>query len=82
ASYRLTSGRIVQYIDSHGHLSGMATSVARSEIIESFGPNFTRLPANIQDHLKNAAQFDINLLAPYAKLMPRTMRDGFASEGL
>jgi hypothetical protein len=82
ASYRLTSGRIVNYIDSHGRLSGMATSVARSEIIESFGSNFTRLPPNIQDHLKNAAQFDLNLLAPYAKLMPRTMRDGFASEGL
>ncbi|MGY3582024.1 hypothetical protein ACVIGB_001053 [Bradyrhizobium sp. USDA 4341] len=82
ASYRLTSGRIVSYIDAHGKLSSMATSVARSEIIESFGPNFSRLPASIQDHLKNASQFDLNMLAPYAKLMPRTMRDGFASEGL
>lgn len=82
ASYQLGSGRIVGYIDARGRLSSTATSFARSQIIEGFGSAFNRLPPQIQEHLKNAAQLDLNLLAPYARVMPKTMRDGFAEEGL
>lgn len=82
ASYKVGAGRISDYIDASGKLSSMATTVARSQIVSGFGSNFSRLPVKIQDHLKNAGQLDLNLLAPYAKLMPAGMREGFAKEGL
>jgi hypothetical protein len=82
ASWKLGTGRIVGYIDASGKLGSWATSFGRSQIISGFGPNFARLPAKIQDHLKNAEQLDLDVLAPYAKLMPPAMREGFVKEGL
>lgn len=82
ASYQVTGGDISRYIDSRGFLSKTATIWGRSRLIDGFGPDFERLPAKIQEHLSKAEQFDINLLAPYARLMPKSMRDGLASAGL
>lgn len=82
AGYKLGAGRISGYIDAAGRLGSWATSVARSQIISGFGSNFARLPAKIQDHLKNADQLDLNVLSSYARFMPPAMRDGFAKEGL
>lgn len=76
-------GRIGGYVDAKGLLRGYATTLARSKIIEGFGDGFARLPRELQEHLQNAAQFDLNFIAQYAhRWMPKAMRDGFAENGL
>lgn len=82
ASYQVTAGQIAGYIDSRGFLTKTATTLARSRLIDGFGAAFEHLPTRLQDYLKNSEQFDMNLLAPFAKLMPKSMRDGLASAGL
>lgn len=82
ASWKIGAGRIAQYVDASGKLGAWATSFGRSDIISGFGSNFARLPRAIQEHLQNASQLNLNVLAPYAKFMPAAMREGFANEGL
>jgi hypothetical protein len=80
--FKIGKGDIAGHIDKDGKLGFMATSFARQKIIDGMGENFAKLPKNVQEHLKNSSQLDLNLLAPHQNLMPEAMKKGFADNGL
>jgi uncharacterized protein (TIGR02594 family) len=80
--FQIGKGQIAGHVGEDGKLSGMATMMARDKIISGMGENFSKLPKDVQEHLKNASQLDLNKLAPYQNLMPEDMKKGFADNGL
>ena len=86
AGYKLGEGRLAGHIDASGKLSAMATDGfgpikgARASIMAD--PAFKSFPKELQDHIKNSPQIDMNFVAKFQDKIPQAMKDGLAKEGL
>jgi hypothetical protein len=67
---------------TNGKFGSFATTMGRSKIIDGLGPTFAKLPKDVQDHLRNASEIDMNKLAPHAHLLTKEQRAEMDKNGL